>query len=227
MASSAWSTFYYALSLAVLIGGGSIFGYKYVSKVDAVDDRLSVIERQLRENRTLVEGLATSRQGPPGPPGAQGPIGERGPRGEQGPLGPVGPRGEPGPTSQEKILNDLKQLEARLIAMEKRLDSPAPAVSGQAGSPQAVLNCHFISDDSFMLRLRKGDKLCVGDGRAVASVERREVGGVVFQIPGKGMQYCMTSVDCSLALLPRHTVRIISVGPASPDDPFTVSFTKR
>lgn len=48
----------------------------------------------------LEEAAASSRVGPPGPAGEQGPRGEPGPRGQEGPAGERGPRGKQGPQGE-------------------------------------------------------------------------------------------------------------------------------
>lgn len=197
MSNSHWGTFYYAISLAALVGGGAIFGYKYVSKVDALDERLVAVERRLLETKSLVDNLSLSKQGPAGPAGPSGSIGPAGPQ------GPAGPKGDTGPPL------DTQSLAARTAALEKRLSTLGAAQIASddvIGTSDSGFKCLRLKADgaAFRARLKDNDRVCLPSGKVGAEITLVAASGdtIYYVMPGTGSGTCYRGSTCKFTNFP-------------------------
>ncbi|PYE53418.1 S-layer homology domain-containing protein [Deinococcus yavapaiensis] len=110
------------------------------SNTAALQDRIAALEAQVRALPTTAPAGPAGAQGPAGPAGAQGPAGPAGdvgpagaqgpagpagPAGAQGPAGPAGPAGAQGPAGPAGAAANTTALEARIAALEARVNQTA------------------------------------------------------------------------------------------------------
>lgn len=239
----AWKQSYTVWALMAGVVVATWGAAKYES---GLSDRISRLERSISE----IERVRLQFQGPPGLPGPEGPRGaqgERGPKGEAGPRGEIGPagpqgpigsfglRGEPGPKGDTgPALIDVSDLQTKIVDLEKRLKiaiEPVPPLE-KSNDTLGYIDCQAVSERraDFSLRLKTGDKLCLGNV-VVASVARTGKDGihnyVEFLVTGKGRQYCVQYSECTIDTLLGYTFRIDDASQLSiRDGSIALRFTK-